>query len=104
MRRLNYKNTNRKYERLCGLAPNATYIYLLKESFSSKSVYALCFAVGIFEERTDDPALYENHEHVLRLMEKFLFIAAPVQFPDEESENGGADEQVTQVILAKMLL
>ena len=51
--------------------------------------------VGIFEERTQDPALYENHEHVLRLMEKFLFIAAPVQFPGEITETNSADEEVT---------
>ena len=50
--------------------------------------------VGIFEERTEDPALYKNHEHFLLLMEKFLFIAAPVQFPDEVAESGIVYEEV----------
>ena len=53
--------------------------------------------VGIFEERTEDPALYENHEHVLKLMEKFLFIAAPVQFPENITETNNASEEVFEL-------
>ena len=33
--------------------------------------------VSIFKG-TEDPSLYENHEHVLLLMEKYLFIASPL--------------------------
>ena len=58
------------------------------------NILSLYLLVGIFEERTEDPALYENHEHVLRLMEKFLFIAAPVQFPEEMTETYITDEEV----------
>ena len=54
----------------------------------------ICFTVGIFEARKEDPALYENHEHVLLLMEKFLFIAAPVQFPDDLAESACSYEEV----------
>ena len=41
--------------------------------------------MDIFEE-CNDTALYENHEHVLLLMEKFLFIASPVDISAEDKE------------------
>ena len=48
--------------------------------------------VSIFENNKEDPSLFENHEHVLRLMEKFLFIAAPVGIHDELDANGKETE------------
>lgn len=52
--------------------------------------------MGIFEE-LGDPNLYEYHDHVLRLMEKFLFIAAPIHFPGEMN-----DEQVDEHYFLKL--
>ena len=46
----------------------------------------MCFLpVSIFEE-SEDPALFENHEHVLLLMEKFLFIASPLTQLEEPED------------------
>ena len=44
--------------------------------------------IAIFKENTDDPALFENSEHVLRLMEKFLFIASPIDNTCSFEDNG----------------
>ena len=43
--------------------------------------------IAIFKEN-DDPALFENYEHVLRLMEKFLFIASPMDIASSLEDNG----------------
>ena len=45
--------------------------------------------MNIFEE-SEDPALFENHEHVLLLMEKFLFIASPLTQLEEPGDSGGS--------------
>ena len=44
--------------------------------------------IAIFKENTDDPALFENYEHILRLMEKFLFIASPIELTSSLEYNG----------------
>ena len=43
--------------------------------------------VAILKETTHDSSLFENSEHVLRLMEKFLFIASPIDIIDDLEEN-----------------
>ena len=48
--------------------------------------------VSILENNKEDPSLFENHEHVLCLMEKFLFIAAPVGIQDVFDANGDKTE------------
>lgn len=51
-----------------------------------------CIVVSIFENNKEDPSLFENHDHVIRLMEKFLFIAAPVGFHDDLDADGEETE------------
>ena len=46
--------------------------------------------MAIFKENTNDPTLFENYEHVLRLMEKFLFIASPKGINSSLEDNGDA--------------
>ena len=43
--------------------------------------------VAILKETTHDPSLFENSDHVLRLMEKFLFIASPIDITEDLEEN-----------------
>ena len=43
--------------------------------------------IAIFKENTNDPALFENSEHILRLMEKFLFIASPIDIRVDLKDN-----------------
>ena len=47
--------------------------------------------IAIFKENTDDPALFKNYEHILRLMEKFLFIASPIDIPSSLEDTGGTN-------------
>ena len=59
---------------------------------------------AIFKENADDPALVENSEHVLRLMEKFLFIASPIDNEVGLKENGDTEEKTdTMYIVPSMV-
>ena len=51
------------------------------------------FPVSILE-KNEDPAFFENHEHVLLLMEKYLFIASPLTQLEEKQDTGGSSEQL----------
>ena len=59
-------------------------------TMSCKCFFSSCtiqVKLSIFKENTDDPALFGNSEHVLRLMEKFLFIASPVDMIVDLDDN-----------------
>ena len=43
--------------------------------------------VSIFKENSEDPELIDNYEHVLKLMEKFLFIVSPINLSSCLAEN-----------------
>ena len=59
---------------------------------------------AVFKENADDPALVENSEHVLRLMEKFLFIASPIDNEVGLNDNGDTEEKTdTMYIVPSMV-
>ena len=59
---------------------------------------------AIFKENADDPALVENSEHVLRLMEKFLFIASPIDNEVDINDHGDTEEKTdTMYIVSSMV-
>ena len=46
--------------------------------------------VAIFKENAEDTTLFENYKLVLRLLEKFLFIASPTNIAEDSEAAGGA--------------
>ena len=47
------------------------------------------FPVNILK-KNEDQAFFENHEHVLLLMEKYLLIASPLAQLEEKQDTGGS--------------
>ena len=59
---------------------------------------------AIFKENADDPALVENSEHVLRLMEKFLFIASPIDNEVGLNDNGDTEEKTDTIYIVPSMV
>ena len=72
-----------------------------KISVDDTSVFFIIFFLfyNLFEGNTSEKSLFENHKHVIRLMEKFLFLAAPVRKETTNRASGG-DEQVHVIIVS----
>ena len=49
--------------------------------------------VAIFKENVEDPEFFENYDHVLRLMEKFLFIVSPINVSSCLEDNGATHKE-----------
>ena len=60
--------------------------------------------LAIFKANTDNPALFENSEHVLKLMEKFLFIASPIDISEHLGDTEGADKKTDDVYIVPSMV
>ena len=60
------------------------------ERFCETGIIKHSTIVAIFKENTVDTTLFENHNLVLRLLEKFLFIASPINIAAVSEAAGGA--------------
>ena len=60
------------------------------KSFCETGIIKHSIILAIFKENVEDPALLENHTLVIRLMEKFMFIASPINTTEDSEETGGA--------------
>ena len=77
-------------------------LYFDPTAFHKLNIMSFCFTVSIFEGNKDDMSLYANHEHVIRLLEKFRFLAAPAE---EKSTDGaiGGEEEVHVITISDFL-
>ena len=66
-------------------------------------LFIYIFTEIIFDSNKRDRSLFDNCEHVIRLMEKFLFIAAPVTIREELASTASVgEEQVQAVVMVVM--
>ena len=57
--------------------------------------------LAIYQANTDNPTLFENSEHVLKLMEKFLFIASSIDIPGHLDDEKTDDVYIVPSMIQK---